>query len=90
VNTLAARFCTAWAIAVAGGALGAGASYQLDLPTGAAIVCALGILLLLVQVFSGFRRVSRRSLIESTAPVERQFSETMSLPRMSARKGPNP
>ncbi|HNQ89358.1 MAG TPA: iron chelate uptake ABC transporter family permease subunit [Verrucomicrobiota bacterium] len=44
-RSLAGRLWTAWAIAVLGGGLGAAASYRLDLPTGAAIVCSLGLLL---------------------------------------------
>jgi hypothetical protein len=54
---LATRLCPvtcalawiAWALAVAGGALGAGGSCQFDLPTGGAIVCASGPLLGFVQ-----------------------------------------
>jgi zinc/manganese transport system permease protein len=71
-GSLTARLWTAWGIAVGGGVLGAGASYQLDLPTGAAIVCALGILLVLTQALSalGFRlRVPRAvSGIQTATP----------------------
>lgn len=41
---------TGWVIAILGGAGGLFASYQLDLPAGAAIVCALGLLLLLTFI----------------------------------------
>ena len=45
-----------WGVAAAASLLGLSASYWLDLPTGAAIVCACGLLLVLVSVMSGFRR----------------------------------
>ena len=47
-DSLAARLWAAWAVAIIGGLVGVGASYELDLPTGAAIVCALGGILLAV------------------------------------------
>jgi zinc/manganese transport system permease protein len=56
VETLPARLWTAWGVAVTGGALGAGASYRLDLPTGASVVCALGILLAVAQTIGIVRR----------------------------------
>jgi len=51
-----ARLVIGWVIAVAASLLGLWASYRLDLPTGAAIVCACGLLLVVV---SGYAVVSR-------------------------------
>jgi zinc/manganese transport system permease protein len=45
------RLAVGWGIAAAASLLGLVASYRLDLPTGAAIVCACGLLLVLVSVF---------------------------------------
>jgi zinc/manganese transport system permease protein len=45
VENLAQRLAFAWSIATAGGLLGLFIAYKLDLPTGAAIVCTLGVLL---------------------------------------------
>ncbi|MCP3961753.1 MAG: metal ABC transporter permease [bacterium] len=47
------RIAIAWAVGLAASALGLFASYQWDLPSGPAIVCSLGALLLL---FTGLRR----------------------------------
>ena len=58
--TLAHRWTTrlaiGWGIAVAASLLGLWASYELDLPTGAAIVCACGLLLVMVSVYASLRR----------------------------------
>ncbi len=51
------RLAIGWAIAATASLLGLSASYWLDLPTGAAIVCACGLLLVVVSVFSAVRRV---------------------------------
>lgn len=53
---LAARLAIGWLAATAGSMLGLYASFTLDLPTGAAIVCALAVLLLLAGAASLFRR----------------------------------
>jgi zinc/manganese transport system permease protein len=45
-----------WGVAAAASLLGLWASYRLDLPTGAAIVCASGVLLVLVSIFVVMRR----------------------------------
>jgi len=45
------RLAVGWGIAAAASLLGLVASYRLDLPTGAAIVCACGLLLVLVSAF---------------------------------------
>jgi zinc/manganese transport system permease protein len=45
-GTLARRLCVGWAVATLAGVGGLYASFQLDVPTGAAIVCVLGVFLL--------------------------------------------
>lgn len=45
------RLAIGWGTAAAASLLGLAASYWLDLPTGAAIVCACGVLLVIVSVF---------------------------------------
>ncbi len=50
------RLTVGWGIAAAASLLGLSASYQLDLPTGAAIVCASGLLLVLVSTYASLRR----------------------------------
>lgn len=53
-SSLGKKMCIAWSIATAGGILGLTASYKLELPAGAAIVCALGALLLLAANVAKF------------------------------------
>jgi len=50
------RLVIGWGIAVLSSLLGLWTSYQLDLPTGASIVCASGVMLALVSIFASFRR----------------------------------
>ena len=50
------RLVIGWVVAAAASLLGLWASYSLDLPTGAAVVCACGLLLILVNVFAAMRR----------------------------------
>jgi len=50
------RLLVGWGVAVAASLLGLFASYQLDLPTGAAIVVVCGLLLVLVSVVASLRR----------------------------------
>lgn len=50
------RLSIGWVVATLSSLLGLWASYQFDLPTGAAIVCASGVLLALVAAGSAFRR----------------------------------
>jgi zinc/manganese transport system permease protein len=50
------RLIIGWAVAVASSVLGLWTSYKLDLPTGAAIVCASGVLLALMGIFASTRR----------------------------------
>ena len=49
------RLMIGWGIAAAASLLGLWTSYELDLPTGAAIVCACGLLLVLVSLFTVVR-----------------------------------
>jgi zinc/manganese transport system permease protein len=53
---LVAMLAVGWVAATLGGLGGLAAAYRLDLPTGAAVVCALGLLLLVVVVISRWRR----------------------------------
>ncbi len=53
----ATRLAIGWVIATASSLIGLFASYTLDLPTGAAIVCASGLLLVVVSVIVSFRKV---------------------------------
>jgi zinc/manganese transport system permease protein len=50
------RALLGWLFATLGSGIGLYASYQFDLPTGAAIVCALGLLLLVVFPFARLRK----------------------------------
>ena len=56
VRALALQLALGWGIAVLASGAGMVASYQLDLPTGAAIVVALGLALVLVGAGNGLRR----------------------------------
>jgi len=59
VDSLKAKLFVGWLTATASSIVGLYASYQLDLPTGAAIVCALGGALLCVSVASRFGAKAR-------------------------------
>lgn len=50
------RLAVGWGIAVIASLLGLWASYQLDLPTGAAIVCAAGLMLAITSIVASVRR----------------------------------
>jgi len=50
------RLVIGWVIAAVASLLGLWASYEMDLPTGAAIVCACGLLLILVSIFAVVRQ----------------------------------
>lgn len=52
------RLAIGWVVAALASLIGLWASYQFDLPTGAAIVCAAGLLLAIVGVSTAFRRVA--------------------------------
>jgi zinc/manganese transport system permease protein len=53
VRSFAARLAAGWGIATLGSIAGLFASYRFDLPTGAAIVCALGLVLVLAAAMAG-------------------------------------
>ena len=53
----AGRLLVGWGVAGTASLVGLYASYKLDLPTGAAIVCACGLLLILVSVYALVRRI---------------------------------
>ena len=55
-RTWISRLAIGWAIAATASLLGLFASYQLDLPTGAAVVCACALLLIFVSIFAVLRR----------------------------------
>jgi zinc/manganese transport system permease protein len=55
-DALGARLLIGWATATVASGAGLYASYVLDLPTGAAIVCALGLALILSLIAARFRR----------------------------------
>ncbi len=59
--TLGRRLAIAWGIATLGGLLGLFGSYKFDLPTGAAIVCTLGALLVLCLLLGRWRRDPARA-----------------------------
>lgn len=50
------RLAIGWVVAALASLLGLWVSYQLDLPTGAAIVCTSGVMLALVGIFGALRR----------------------------------
>jgi zinc/manganese transport system permease protein len=52
------RLIIGWVIAVLASLIGLGSSYWLDLPTGAAIVCACGLLLIIVGGIASVRRAA--------------------------------
>ena len=64
-NFLASRLRTllaiGWAVATLASLVGLYSSYRLDLPTGAAIVCALGLALLIVGLYAHFSKRGPRS-----------------------------
>ncbi len=60
-TSLRARLILGWTTATLASFAGLYGSYKLDLPTGAAIVCALGAVLLLTGVAASFRKRTRLS-----------------------------
>lgn len=89
-NSLAAQLWTAWAMAITGGLLGVGASYKLDLPTGGAIVCTLGVLLLLVQSFSALRQASKRLAHASGQFSNKNFGKPLPSQQLPTKKATTP
>ena len=63
------RLAIGWGIAAAASLLGLWASYRLDLPTGAAIVCACGLVLVVVSVLVVARRGSSAALANEGSEV---------------------
>jgi len=59
VNSLPARLTVGWLVATLAGVGGLYASFKLDVPTGAAIVCGLGVTLLLAVIAQKFRRTAQ-------------------------------
>ncbi len=57
-TSLRTRLAVGWIIATLASVGGLYASYRLDLPTGAAVVCALGLALLLTGIGKGMRRIA--------------------------------
>lgn len=62
-TTLPARLAIGWVVATLASIAGLFASFRLDVPTGAAIVCALGVALLLAVVFTQLRTSKSRSAV---------------------------
>ncbi len=58
-TSLGRRLLIGWAIALVGGVAGLFFSFRWDLPSGAAIVCTFGVLLILVSLVGAFRRSAR-------------------------------
>lgn len=58
-ETWKSRLIVGWVIAALASLLGLTASYKFDLPTGAAIVCACGVLLAAVSLFATYRPRAR-------------------------------
>jgi zinc/manganese transport system permease protein len=63
-STWLARLTIGWVIATLASLVGLYASYSLDLPTGAAIVCACGLALVLVSIFAVLRPHPDDSVVE--------------------------
>ena len=61
-----ARLAVGWVIGAASSVAGLTASFMLDLPTGAAIVCACGLALILVGVFAAARGGARAEVPEES------------------------
>ncbi len=61
-KSMVARFGIGWAIATVASVASLVITAKVDLPIGAAIVCVLGAVLVIVALFSGFLRSSNKSL----------------------------
>jgi zinc/manganese transport system permease protein len=62
------RLMVGWGIAASASLVGLVASYRLDLPTGAAIVCACGLALVIVSIVAAFRRKPRIAHPDASMP----------------------
>jgi ABC-type Mn2+/Zn2+ transport system permease subunit len=60
VNSILARFAVGWAIATVASMASLFITAKMDLPIGAAIVCVLGLTLVLVVVWAKWLRRNRR------------------------------
>ena len=63
VDSLAARLAVGWVTATLGSLVGLYSSFSFDLPTGAAIVCALGALLLVTAAVARGRHWAQRKAV---------------------------
>jgi zinc/manganese transport system permease protein len=79
------RLVVGWVVAAIASLVGLWASYGLDLPTGAAIVCTCGLLLALVSVAAAFRRAADVTE-EEDASIAQVVSQTSTEPRMASRQ----
>jgi ABC-type Mn2+/Zn2+ transport system permease subunit len=61
-----ARLAVGWCVATLAGMGGLYASFQLDVPTGAAIVCVLGIALVSAAGAAKFRQAQKTSIVTDT------------------------
>jgi zinc/manganese transport system permease protein len=59
-ETIGARLLVGWVLATLASILGLSTSYRCDLPTGAALVCALGLVLLMSAAIRGWRKRNER------------------------------
>jgi zinc/manganese transport system permease protein len=60
VNSVAARFAVGWAVATLGSIVSLFLTANVDLPIGAATVCILGVILVIVSLVVRFRPRTRR------------------------------
>ena len=74
------RLAIGWGLAVTASLVGLWASYKLDLPTGAAIVCTCGVWLAIVTVIASFRRE------EAPVPVASGHHRPVVAPRADVRQ----
>jgi len=58
-GTFRNRLLIGWLVALIGGVLGLFLSFHFDLPSGAAIVCTFGVLLVVVTTTASFRRIGK-------------------------------
>ena len=66
VASMGGRLAVAWGLATLGSVMGLAGSYQWDFPTGSAIVCMLGILLVATGIWSSLAR--RRPALDPQSP----------------------
>jgi ABC-type Mn2+/Zn2+ transport system permease subunit len=71
-ESVAGRLASGWVVATFGGVLGLWASFRLDLPTGAAIVCSLVVVLIVIACLCGLAACRRRSMRQSLQQMGRK------------------